>query len=151
VRPPLNVIPIYGTLVVIILGLTTSYLAFGARLMNGAVIQLHKDLEEAAQVSGAGQSLTLLRITLPLVFPAFLNGWLWVAAHSMRSFGIPLVLRTDQNEMFGVRLWRFWSEGYPGLATATGVLFLITVALVALVARLLMVRLGATQRTEEAT
>ncbi|MGH7844215.1 MAG: ABC transporter permease, partial [Candidatus Binatia bacterium] len=39
-RPPLSVLPIYGTIWIIVLGLTTNYLAFATRAMNGAIVQV---------------------------------------------------------------------------------------------------------------
>ena len=64
--------------------------------MNAAIIQIHKDLEQAAQVSGVPLFRTLIFITLPLLFPAFVAGWIWVAVHSLRAFAIPLMLAGAQ-------------------------------------------------------
>jgi hypothetical protein len=41
-------------------------MAYGTRVMNGAMIQLHKELEEASATSGAGMWATFSRIVLPL-------------------------------------------------------------------------------------
>jgi ABC-type Fe3+ transport system permease subunit len=69
-----------------------------------------------------------------------------VAAYAARSFAAPLVLRTRENEMFAVRLYRFWHEGEPGPATAAGVLFLLAIVVMGLLGRLLIVRFSP-QRT----
>ena len=39
----------------LIIGFTIGYISYGTRVMNAAVLQVHKDLEEAAKMSGAPQ------------------------------------------------------------------------------------------------
>jgi iron(III) transport system permease protein len=140
-RPPLGSLPIYGTVWIVILGLTTTYLAFGSRTMNGAIVQVSKELEEAARVSGAGRTKTLLRVTFPLVFPAFASGWIWVAAHAIRAFSIPLILASHDSELIAVRLWNLWETGDAGEASALGVVFVLTVSALTMAGRWLVVRL----------
>ncbi|HET8564554.1 MAG TPA: iron ABC transporter permease, partial [Candidatus Binatia bacterium] len=101
-HPPLSYLPIYGTIWLIAIGLTASYIAFGSRTMNGALIQVHRELEEAAEVSGAQWGRILRGIVLPLVLPAFVSGWIWVASHSLRSFSIPLMLGTRNSKVLSV-------------------------------------------------
>ena len=50
---PWGLLPIYGTAWIIVFALAIRHLAFGSRQMHSAMIQLHKDLEEAGQVQGA--------------------------------------------------------------------------------------------------
>ncbi|MGH7834248.1 MAG: ABC transporter permease, partial [Candidatus Binatia bacterium] len=140
-RPPLGSLPIYGTVGIIILGLTTTYLAFGSRTMNGAIVQVSKELEEAACVSGASRTKTLLRITFPLVLPAFMSGWIWVAAHAMRAFSIPLILASHDSELIAVRLWDLWETGDAAEASALGVLFILILSSLTMAGRWLVVRL----------
>jgi hypothetical protein len=53
--------------------------------MNGALTQIHRELEEAGAVSGAARLKMLTKVTLPLLLPRFLMGCIWVAAHAFRS------------------------------------------------------------------
>lgn len=84
--------PLHGTLVLITLAFIARYLAFGSRLMHSAILQIHKELEEASLTSGAGNVQTFRRITLRLLFPAFMNGWLWVFVHAAKDFSVALML-----------------------------------------------------------
>ena len=52
-------IPIYGTLWIIALAMTTRYLAFSSRATTSALIQVHGELEEASQMAGAPWLRTL--------------------------------------------------------------------------------------------
>ena len=84
--------PLYGTLALMIMAYVLAVLAFTSRLTNAAQIQLDKSLEEAAVTSGLSPVTSFIRITLPLMFPTLINGWMWAAVHIMRNFTIPLFL-----------------------------------------------------------
>ncbi|MCB4770407.1 iron ABC transporter permease [Ancylobacter sp. Lp-2] len=122
--PPLSFTGIYGTIWIVALGLAISYLPFCTRLMNGAIVQIHKELEQAAYVSGATVFQAMIRITLPLLFPAFAAGWIWVAVHTLRAFAIPLMLSSRDNKVFAVFLWENWEQYAPN-AAAMGVVLII--------------------------
>lgn len=124
-NPPGNFIPIYGSVSILVIGLTVIYIAFATRLMNGAIAQIGRELEEAGRASGATQLAVMRRITLPLLVPAFISGWIWVASHSMRSFSVPLVLSSQHNQVVAPEIWRVWQRGYISEAAAYGVLLMI--------------------------
>jgi iron(III) transport system permease protein len=123
--------PLYGTLWILILGHVTIYIAFGTRSMGAALMQIHKELADAAAISGAGWFTGLRRITLPLVWPHILNGWLWVVAHSARDLTIPLVLMTTGNVVVASALWQMWD--FPDLPGASAVAMLLVTGLLVLV------------------
>jgi iron(III) transport system permease protein len=141
-HPPLSYVPIYGTIWLITIGLTASYIAFGSRTMNGALIQVHRELEEAAEVSGAQWSRILRGIVLPLVLPAFISGWIWVASHSLRSFSIPLMLGTRNSKVLSVIMWDLWEQGMAGPTAALGVMLIIALAVITVTGRWLVSRLS---------
>ena len=123
--PPLKYTGMYGTMSVVIIGLIVAYISFGTRLMNGAIMQVHKELEQAAYVSGASNTRTMFFITLPLLFPAFAAGWIWVAVHALRAFSIPIMLSNENTMVFAVLLWDMWEDGTAPLASALGVLLIL--------------------------
>jgi iron(III) transport system permease protein len=117
--------PLYGTIWIIALAQVTLFLAFGTRSMNGALIQIHKDLENAAAASGARWLTVLRTVLLPLLLPHFLTGWLWVVAHSFRDLTIPLLLRTTDNVVVSTSLLQLWNTpNFPG-ASALAVLMIL--------------------------
>lgn len=124
-NPPGNYFRIYGTLSILVLGLTVIYIAFATRLMNGAIAQVGKELEEAGRTSGATQLAVMWRITLPLLMPAFIAGWIWVASHAMRSFSVPLVLSSQRNAVIAPEIWRVWQRGYLSEAAAYGIILML--------------------------
>ncbi|MGH7845838.1 MAG: ABC transporter permease [Candidatus Binatia bacterium] len=135
-HPAFRWLPIYGTLWIMVAGLLVTYLPFSTRLMNGALTQIHKELEEAGMVSGARRLTVLLRITLPLVLPPFVMGFIWVASHAFRSLTIPLMLSTPETETVSVLLFFLWDRNadFSG-AAALGMLLIITVSILTLFSR----------------
>jgi iron(III) transport system permease protein len=75
---------LYGTLAVLMIAFVVRLLPLGARLMNGTMIQLSAELEEAARMSGATWVSTFRKIVLPLLSPALAMGWLMFMVTSRR-------------------------------------------------------------------
>jgi iron(III) transport system permease protein len=48
-----DIVPIYGTIWVILIGFVIVRLSYRTRMMNGALIQVHRELEEASYISGS--------------------------------------------------------------------------------------------------
>lgn len=135
-NPAIRWLPIYGTMAIMVLALMAGYMAFASRAANSAMVQLNAELEEAAYVSGIGKLRTLARITLRLLSPAFIAGWIWVLAHAMRNLGIPLLLATSDNQTIATTLYYYWSrKGDFSLTSALGVMLLLTLMVVAVIGR----------------
>lgn len=143
--PPLKYLGLYGSLWILVMGLVVAYISFGTRLMNSAIMQVQKELEQAAYVSGASTMKTLFVITLPLLFPAFAAGWIWVAVHALRAFSIPLMLSSKNNEVFAVLLWEFWEDGTASLASGLGVLLILVLIPLTLLMRRFIVQVSGQQ------
>lgn len=135
-HPAMRWIPIYGTIWIMMLALMTRYIAFASRTANSAMTQIHGELEEAARTSGATRFTTLLRITFPLLLPPFIGGWVWVFAHTIRSFSIPLMLATPGNETIAVVMYHFWERKADfSLASTLGVAMLVSVGILTFFSR----------------
>jgi iron(III) transport system permease protein len=124
--------PLFGSVWIIVIAQVTAFLAFGSRTMNGALIQIHPELENAATASGATWLTTMRKILLPLLLPHFLNGWLWVVSHSMRDVTMSLTLMSADNTVVSSMLWVLWSFG--DLPTASALLILMVFGLLLIVA-----------------
>jgi len=123
--------PLHGTVWLLVLAHVTIFIAFGTRTMNAALLQIHQELENAATVSGAPWATTLRRIILPILWPQFVNGWLWVVAHSARDLTVPLMLMTTGNLVFSSLLWLMWQ--YPNAPGAAALSMMMLAGLMALV------------------
>lgn len=147
VQPPMQRLELFGTVWIIVLGLTVSYIAFGSRTMIGAFSQLHQEMEEAGRTSGARWPVIMRRIVLPLLLPSFISGWIWVASHALRNFSIPLMLSTRESQVLSVLMWDTWEDGHPGQTSALGVMMIFALAILTIGGRLLVVRLSGQQES----
>lgn len=123
--------PLYGTIWVLVVGYMTIYLAFGTRTLNGALIQIHKELEDAATVHGASWGTGLRLIVFPIIWPHLLNTWLWVVAHSARDLTFPLILLTSTNVVASSSIYLIWEQ--PNQPQAASLSMMMVGALLALV------------------
>jgi iron(III) transport system permease protein len=140
-QPPFRYLGLYGTLWIVSLALITQYIAFASRTTNAAITQIHRELEEAGEVSGAGRLRIMWQITCPLIWPAFVAAWIWVAAHAVRAFSIPLFLASRENRTLAVMLWHFWDEeGNQPAAAALGVLFILFLTFITFAGRVFITR-----------
>jgi iron(III) transport system permease protein len=130
-------LPIFGTIWSMVLAFTLSFVAYGTRAMNAAILQIHKDLEEAAQVNGARQWRTVWRIFLPLLMPTVAGLWIWAVLHSVRVAGLPLILyQGARNQVLSVMIWNMWQDAEVGEVGAVGTMLILVLLAVTLTLRL---------------
>jgi len=127
--------PVWGTLWSVILGLTISYMPFTVRTLNAAFIQVHRELEEAAYVSGASWFSAFHKILLPMVTPALASAALWIAIHAMRSLTVPMFLSTHGNDVLAVLVWSYWESNMVESVAVIGLFFMVTCAGLSLIWR----------------
>ncbi|MCZ6609657.1 MAG: iron ABC transporter permease, partial [Alphaproteobacteria bacterium] len=131
-------IPIHGGIWAISIAFTVGFMAYGTRSMNAAILQIHKDLEEAAQVSGAPQWRTMWRIFYPLMLPTFVGVWIWAMLHAVRIAGKPLVLYEGaENQVLAILIWNMWDEGNIEGVGAIGALMIAGLLIITLGLRLM--------------
>jgi iron(III) transport system permease protein len=132
-----RIIPIYGTIWIIAVAYLTIYLSFGSRAMNGVVLQLHPELDEAARMSGAGLLATVRRVIVPLTAPGLAAVWIWVFAHCLRELTAALLLQGADNATLPTLLYSYWSGGETNKAAAVGVWLVLGLLAVVVVWQLL--------------
>jgi iron(III) transport system permease protein len=119
-----RVVPIYGTPWILLLVFTIARLSYGTRMTNSGLIQIHPELEESAQVGGAGTAAIFRRVLLPLLAPTLLYAWLWIALLTFRELTLAVVLSTSGNLTLPVVVWSLWLGGGFGQASALAMIML---------------------------
>lgn len=118
---------LFGSIWAIVIAFTISYMAYGTRALNAAILQVHKDLEDAARMSGAPDWRVIARIFFPLLLPALGGVWIWTALHVVRVASLPLILADGpSNEVLAVLIWNMWDQGSVEVVGAIGTLLMVT-------------------------
>ena len=127
-------VPIYATIWILLIGYVTRFLPYGLRAVTSTIIQIHREMEEAAWISGAGFGATFRRILIPLMRPGIVAGWILLATLFMREFSLSLFLYTPASEPVGPLLYYLWLDGRTGAVGALGVLVSVISAALVIVA-----------------
>ncbi|MDP2647571.1 MAG: iron ABC transporter permease [Desulfobacterales bacterium] len=127
--------PIYNTIWIIVLAYIVTYLPIGTRFTNASIVQVHKELEEAASASGANFWQALFYIWIPLLLPGLVNGILFVFILSLKVMSVAALLQSSDNMVLSVWLWHMWDAGDPGVASALAVLMIVVLGTLTIVAR----------------
>ena len=122
-----GVIPLYGTVWLIAIVYVVSRLAFATRALNSSLLQIHKELEEAAYTAGLSPVRTSWRILVPLLRPTIMSVWIWSAILVYRELTVAVFLISHDNITLPAVIWSYWNSSATNLAAAvtlvmTGVL-----------------------------
>jgi iron(III) transport system permease protein len=142
VSPNFRVIPIYGTLWILVLAYFVRYMPYGMRANNGAMVQLHRELEEAGSVAGASWGTTFRRITIPLLRPALVAAWLYVFIVSVRELGASVLLTNQNTIVLAVTIFEQYEAGQFGQVAAMSVMLILTLLIVVAVVQRVSARFG---------
>ena len=112
---------IYGTLSSLIIAAVVQYLPYGMRFCYAGAMQIHRELEEAAEMCGAKRYATYFRIVLPLIAPAVTTSWLFVMLMSVRAVAMPILLTGPRSQVVAVTLFDLWGNGQITSLAAVGV------------------------------
>ena len=119
------VIPIgvYGTIWILLIAYVTLSLPYGMRFASNGITQIHRELEEVAEVSGARTGQVLRRVLLPLLLPFLLAAWIYVFVLSVRELGASIFLVGPGVNVLATISLTMWEEGGSyGAVAALGVI-----------------------------
>lgn len=121
-------LPLYGSLTIIVLVCGIGWIAFGTRVVNSSLMQIHTELEEAGLSAGASRATVMRRVLLPLMWPALASAWVWLALLALRELTRAIILSSATNTTLPVITWSLWNGGQINQAA---VIVLVTMALFA--------------------
>jgi iron(III) transport system permease protein len=138
-------IPIYGTLVILLIAYTTKYMPYGMRYATTSMAQISNELEESALVSGASWWQTFRRVLLPLLTPGILAGWVYILVVSFRELSSSILLYSPGNEVLSILIFEQYENGQFTVLAALGVVMVMTLVLLVTVAYKLGAKVGLRQ------
>ena len=142
-------IPLYGTLGILIWAFVINYLPYGMRYSAAGMLQIHRELEESAEMCGASPLMRLRRIVAPLLAPALLAGWLFIFLMAARVLSLAILLSGPRSQTMAVTLFDLWTNGQGTELAALGLIWSMLMAMIAAVFYILARRsaAGALART----
>jgi iron(III) transport system permease protein len=117
-------IGVYGTLWIMFIAYVTRFLPYGMRYNAASMLQIHKELEEAAAMSGASWSMAFRRIVLPLLKPGLIAGWIYVMIVSVRELSSSILLYSPDTQVVSIVIWELWQNGQYVELSAVGVMLI---------------------------
>ena len=123
-------LPIYGTIWVLLIAYVTRYIPYGMRSASGSILQIHGELEEAAAASGASWWETFKRVTLPLLRPGIVAGWIYICIVSFREFSTSVLLATGESRVLSILLFNMFEQGQVTVVAAIGILMILTLLII---------------------
>jgi iron(III) transport system permease protein len=124
-------LPIYGSLWIIAIAYVIRYMPYGMRYVYSGVLQLHRELEEAAGVAGASSLTTLRRIVAPLLTPALVAGWLFIFLIANKELSIAVLLASPGSQVIAVAIFDQWVNGQGGELAAFGLVWTVLMTCIA--------------------
>jgi iron(III) transport system permease protein len=128
-------LPIYGTLWILVIGYVTKYMPICMRACSASLTQVHRELEDASEMSGASWWFTFSRVLTPLILPGMLVGWVYVLTLTFKVLSLPVLLGHAGTEMIPVLIFDLYEGGQYTRLNALGVVVVVLVTVVSLIAR----------------
>ena len=135
-------VPIYGTLWILLIAFVTKYMPWATRNTNAALLQIHRELEEASEVSGASWLQTFRRVLAPLLVPAFISGFLYIFSHIIRDISLAILLYSPKSNLFAIVIWELWQAGTIAQVGAISVILVVLLGIVSFAGRKYLLRVS---------
>ena len=119
-----NILPVYGTIYVIMAVYVVCWVSFGTRVLNNSMIQLHRELEEAAQIGGVSTLRILGKVIVPLIRPGIVYAWIWTSLSAYRELTMAVFLASPKSQVLSTYIWGQWHGGGLGDAAAIAIIMM---------------------------
>jgi len=116
--------PLYGTFALLVVVSVAKNLPFSSRTGVTAMMQVGRELEEAAKVAGANAWTRFTRIIFPLTRSGFVSGFLLSFITTMRELSLIILLVTPATQVLASMTMRYTENGSEQKADAVIILLI---------------------------
>ena len=109
---------LYGTIWILALAFVARFMPDTVKALSTSFLQIHKELEEAAWISGRGILSTIFTIVLPLARPGVVASMTLLFVLAVRELGSSLFLYTSDSTVMAVLLLDYYEGGNTGKTAA---------------------------------
>jgi iron(III) transport system permease protein len=131
---------LYGTVALLVVSIVIKELPLGTQVLKANVMQISRELEEAAASSGATGPQAFRRVMLPLLRPSMIAVGLIVFISAVREIPTVVFLASFESRTISLLMLDYMAEGKYGQATVIGVLVVGVILVAALASRSLWLR-----------
>ncbi len=121
--------PLYGTFALLVIVSVAKHIPYSSRSGVSAMLQVGRELEEAAAVAGAGSWRRFRHIIFPLTRAGFVSGFLLTFITTMRELSLIILLVTPATAVLSSLTMRYSENGNEQQANAV-IILLITLVLI---------------------
>ena len=127
--------PLYNSLWALGLGLFVAYFPYAFRNASGSIVNIHKELDEAAWVHGARWRHVFFKITLPILKPSVGGALFYIFIEAVRNVDVAVLLTSPGKEYGPVTLFEYFRVGQWAEAAAGGVIYLVILIIAVSIAK----------------
>jgi iron(III) transport system permease protein len=109
---------LYGTIWILALAFIARFLPDTVKALSTSLMQIHRELEEAAWVCGRGTLSTIRTIVLPLARPGIVAAMTLLFILAVRELGSSLFLYSSDSMVMAVLLLDYYDGGNIGITAA---------------------------------
>ncbi len=109
---------LYGTLWILALAFVARFIPDTVKALSTSLMQIHRELEEAAWICGRGTLSTIASIVLPLARPGVVAAMTLLFILSIRELGSSLFLYSSGTMVMAVQLLGYFEGGNVGITAA---------------------------------
>jgi len=121
--------PLYGTFALLVIVSVAKHLPYSSRSGVSAMMQVGRELEEAAMVAGANAWQRFRRIIFPLTTSGFTSGFLLTFITTMRELSLIILLVTPATQLLASQTM-FYTENGDGQMANIVILILIAIVVI---------------------
>ncbi len=127
---PFGPIPaLYGTFALLVVVSVAKHIPYSSRSGVSAMLQVGRELEEAAQVAGAGVWKRFRQIIFPLTSSGFVSGFLLTFITTMRELSLIILLVTPTTMVLATQTMRYKENGDDQMANAVIIILIVLVSI----------------------
>lgn len=128
-------LPVYGTIVVLIIAFIAIYLPQGYRGMSASILQVDKDLEDSAVLLGSTRARAVTYVTLPLMKTGVMSTVLLLLMLAMRELSAALFLFTSNTRLLAIVVFDNYDNGALRSAASTSLLYILVILALVVIAK----------------
>jgi iron(III) transport system permease protein len=116
---------LYGTLWILALAFVARFIPDTVKALSTSLLQIHRELEEAAWICGRGLLGTIASVVLPLARPGVVAAMTLLFILAIRELGSSLFLYSSGTMVMAVQLLGYYEGGNIGITAAFSLLQMV--------------------------